>query len=58
MGTTLQPLALGCLNNMNVGKIFKFVKIHFCRRENKNDNQKNLASHFMARNDKPLQLNM
>jgi len=42
---------------MNDGKIFKFVKIYFCRIQNKRAT-KNLASHFMAINDKPLQLNM
>jgi hypothetical protein len=42
---------------MNDGKIFKFVKIYFCRIKNKRAT-KNLASYFMAINDKPLQVNM
>jgi hypothetical protein len=40
---------------MNVGKIFKSVKIYFSTIKGQPNN---LASYFMAINDKPLQLNM
>jgi hypothetical protein len=42
---------------MNDGKIFKFVKIYFCRIKNRRATN-NLAFLLMAINDKPLQLNM